>query len=135
MTNYGTSMTLRADASPVVRSYLRFHVQGISGSITRVTLRIFANSSSGVGYEVRNVPDNSWEELTITYANAPAVDGVTTVQGPFGTGAWTSVDITPLITGNGTFNLALTTTSSTALSLASREAGANAPQLVVEMAP
>jgi hypothetical protein len=133
--NYGTATTLRADATPLVRSYLRFSVQGISGSITRVTLRIFTNSSSSSGYEVRNVADNTWVEGTINYNNAPSMDGVTATSGAFGTGAWTSVDITPLITGNGSFNLALTTTNATAFSLASREAGANAPQLIIETAP
>jgi len=35
----------------------------------------------------------------------------------------------------GAYNLALTTPGSTAVSLASRESGANAPQLIVETAP
>jgi hypothetical protein len=61
-TNYGTSTTLRADASQLVRSYLRFNVQGLSGSITRVTPRIFTNSGSSAGYEVRNVADNTWTD-------------------------------------------------------------------------
>jgi len=81
------------------------------------------------------VADNSWGELTINYANAPATDGVTATSGSFGTGAWTTVDITPLVAGNGTFNLALTTTNNTAFSLASRESGANAPQLIIETSP
>ncbi len=130
--NYGNVTTLRADASPVVRSYLRFNVQGLSGTVTRVTLRVFTNSSSSTGYEVRNVTDSSWGELTINYANAPVFEGVTATSGSFGTGIWTTVDITPLVAGNGTFNLALTTTNATAFSLASRESGANAPQLIIE---
>jgi Bacterial Ig domain/Calcineurin-like phosphoesterase len=134
-TNYGTVTMLRADASPIVRSYLRFNIQGLSGTITRVTLRIFTNSSSSAGYEVRNVSDNTWSETTINYSNAPAVAGVTATSGSFGANVWTTVDITPLITGNGSFNLAFTTTSSTAFSLASRESGANAPQLIVETVP
>jgi hypothetical protein len=134
-TNYGTSTTLRADATPVVRSYLRFDVQGLSGTIARVTLRIFTNSSSSTGYEVRNVTDNSWGETTINYSNAPATDGVTGTSGPFSAGVWTTVDVTPLLTGNGTYNIALTTTNATAFSLASRESGANAPQLIIETAP
>jgi hypothetical protein len=133
--NFGSATTLRADASPLVRSYLRFNVQGLSGSITRVTLRVFTNSSSSAGYEVRNVADNTWTEGTITHANAPAMDGVTTASGAFGTGVWISVDITPLVTGNGVYNFALTTTSSTAFSLVSREGSANIPQLVIETAP
>ena len=133
--NYGGLTTLRADATPIVRSYLRFNVQGLSGTVTRVTLRIFTNSSSTTGYEVRNVADNTWGEGTINYSNAPAVDGVTVGSGFFGASAWTTVDITPLVTGNGTFNLALTTTNATAFSLASRETGVNAPQLVIETSP
>jgi hypothetical protein len=134
-TNYGATTTLRADATPLVRSYLRFNVQGLSGTITRVTLRIYSNSSSSVGYEVRNVTDNTWTESTINHTNAPAMDGVTAASGAFGAGVWATVDITPLITGNGTYNIALTTTSGTAFSLASRESGANAPQLIVEAVP
>ncbi len=134
-TNYGTATTLRADATPVVRSYLRFSVQGLSGTVTRVRLRIFTNSSSSTGYEVRNVADNTWTEATINHTNAPAVDGVTATSGSFGAGVWTTVDITSLVTGNGTYNMVLTTTSGTAFSLASREAGVNAPQLVIETVP
>lgn len=131
-TNYGTATSLRADASPVVRSYLRFNVQGLSGTVTRATLRLFTNSSSSTGYEVRNVPDTSWGELTINYANAPSFDAVTATSGPFATGVWTTVDITPLISSNGTYNFALTTTNITAFSLASRES-VNAPQLIIEI--
>ena len=134
-TNYGSATTLRADATPLVRSYLRFNVQGLTGNITKVTLRIFTNSSSSAGYEVRNVADNSWSEGAINHTNAPAMDGVTATSGPFGASAWTTVEITPLITGNGSYNLALTTTSGTAFSLASREAGSNAPQLIIETVP
>jgi chitodextrinase len=132
--NYGSS-ALRADASPIVRSYLRFDVQGLSGTVIRVTLRIFTSSSSSIGYEVRNVADNSWVESTVNYSNAPAFDGVTATSGPFAAAVWTGVDVTPLITGNGTFSFALTTTTSTAFSLASRESGATAPQLIIETTP
>ena len=69
------------------------------------------------------------------FANAPAVDDVTSTSNAFVAGTWASVDITPLITGNGSFNIALTTTSSTAFNLASRESGVNAPQLIIETIP
>ena len=42
------------------------------------------------------------------------------------------MDVTPFITGEGTYNLALTTKSVTNTNLASREAGVTkAPQLVI----
>jgi hypothetical protein len=120
------------DGSPIVLSYLRFNVQGISGTITRVQLRVYANSSSSSGYIVSRVSDNTWIESTINYNNAPPIGNSAGSSGAFSGGVWTTVDITSLVTGNGTINLALTTSSSTAVSLASRESGANAPQLIVE---
>ena len=52
-------------------------------------------------------------------------------MGSFTGGTWITVDITSLITGNGTFSVAIKGVDSTAVSLASRESGANAPQLIV----
>jgi hypothetical protein len=134
-TNYGSATTLRADASPDVHSYLRFNVQGLSGTLTRATLRIFANSSSSLGCNANSVSDNTWSESTITYSNAPSVGGVISSSTPFGAGVWITLDVTAYITGNGTYNLGLTTPSSTAISFASREAGTNAPQLIIETVP
>jgi hypothetical protein len=133
-TNYGTSTQVRVDGSPLVRSYLRFNVQNLTGRIIRVTLRIYANSSSNVGYDIRLVT-STWSETSITYNNAPPFGSAVSASSPFTGGQWTTVDVTSIITGNGTYNLALTTASSTAISLASREAGTNAPQLIIETAP
>jgi len=129
--NYGNATSLRADASPVDRSYLRFNVQGLGGPVTRATLRVFATSASSQGYQARSVSDNSWGELTINYNNSPTVGGLLGSSGAMGANTWTSVDVTSFITGNGSFNLALTTTSSTAMSFSSRQA-TNPPQLVIE---
>jgi hypothetical protein len=118
-----------------VRTYLRFSVQGLSGTITRVTLRVYANSSSSGGYLVNSVSDNTWTETSLTYNTAPPIGAAAGSSGSFSGGVWTTVDITSLVTGNGAINLALGTSSSTAISLASRESGANAPQLLVETLP
>jgi acid phosphatase type 7 len=134
--NFGSATTFRVDGSPIVRTYIRFNVQGLSGTITRVSLRVFANSSSSSGYTVSSVSDNTWTEATINYNNAPPLGGAVVSSNGFSGGVWTTVDITSLVTGNGTYNLALTTSSSTAISLASRESGgANSPQLIVETVP
>jgi hypothetical protein len=132
LNNYGLTTTLRTDASPDVRSYLRFNLQGLSGTLTNATLRIYTNSASSQGYQVRSVTDNGWGETTLNYNNAPAVGSVLGSTGPVSAGTWTTIDVTSYITGSGVFNLALTTPSSTAISLASRESGANAPQLIIE---
>ena len=133
--NYGSATTFRVDGSPIVRSYLRFDVQGLNGRVSRATLRIFANSAASAGVVASSVGNNSWTESTINYDNAPSVGNTLGSSGGFGAGVWISIDITTYITGNGTYNLALTTPGSTAISLASRESGANAPQLVIQTSP
>src|SRR5512133_1670307 len=54
-TNYGSSTALRVDASPVVNSYLRFNVSGLSGTVTQAKLMIYANSSSSAGVVAKAV--------------------------------------------------------------------------------
>jgi parallel beta-helix repeat protein len=130
-TNYGNATTLRADASPVNRSYLRFTVQAGGGSVTRATLRVFANTASSIGHSASGVADITWGETSINFTNAPAVGSVINSSGPFSAGTWAEVDVTPYVTGNGTYTLALTTTTSTAITYSSRQGG-NAPELVVE---
>ena len=134
-TNYGTATTLRVDGSPIVRSYLRFTVQGLNGTVTKATLRIFANSASSSSLVASGVSNNTWTESTINYSNAPPLGTSIGTAGPVTAGVWISIDITAYITGNGTYNLAVTTPGSTAISLASRQSGANAPQLIIESSP
>jgi hypothetical protein len=130
--NYGTSSALRADGSPLMRSYLRFGVQGLNAPIKRATLRLFANSTLNIGYSLNGIADNSWDEFAINYTNAPAPGSMIALSQPFDAGTWTAVDVTPYITGNGTFSLAVVALTSTGINLASRESGATAPQLEIE---
>ncbi len=133
--NYGSSTALRADGSPDVHSYLRFDVQGLNGTVIQATLLVYANSASTLGCDARSVSDNTWAESTLNYSNAPAMGSVLGSSGPFGAGTWIRMDVTAYVTGNGSYNFGLSTTSGTAISFASREAGANAPQLIVETTP
>ena len=119
--NYGTSSQLRADGSPDVRSYLRFDLQGMGGTVVSATLDIYANSGSSTGFDVRGVADSNWSESLINYSNAPSTGSVAGSSGSFGADSWTNIDVTSLISGNGVVSLALTTAGSTAMSLASRE--------------
>jgi len=130
--NYGSSTTLRADASPNLHSFLRFDVQGLSATVTKATLRLYANSSSSLGVVARRVVDNFWSETTINFNNAPDTTNNLRSSGSFGANAWVDLDVTAHITGNGTYTLGLLSLSRTAVSFASREAGAHAPQLVIE---
>jgi hypothetical protein len=95
-------------------------------------LRIYANSNHSVGFAVRPVADTTWTETGLTYNNAPGFGGVAASSGPLAAGTWVEIDVTSLIVADGPLSLALTTTSGTAMSLASREAGATSPQLIIE---
>ena len=131
--NYGTAQVLRADASPTVRSYLRFDVEGLTGAVTQATLRIYAESDSAGGYTVAAVAGSAWDERTITYENAPGLTAPgPESSGPFKANNWTTVDVTPLVKGNGPVSLAIVAASNTAIRLASRESGMAAPQLIVQ---
>jgi len=131
--NYGSSSQLRTDASPDVRSYIRFDVSGVTGPVTAATLRIHANSSSSVGVDVSEVTDTTWTEGGITYDNAPLVGTLLGSQGSFSGGAYFEVDLTSHVTGDGTYVFAITTTSNTNISMGSRDS-ANMPELVISTA-
>jgi acid phosphatase len=133
-TNYGGSTSLRVDASPVVESYLRFTVQGLSGQVGQARLLIYASSGSTQGLVAQSVADNTWDEMTLTYANAPAMGSTLASSPAVSGGTWITLDVTSYVTGNGTFSFGITTPGSTAIGLASRESGANSPKLVVSAA-
>lgn len=133
-TNYGSSTSLRVDASPIVNSYLRFTVQGLGGrTISRTRLLIYAASSSSQGLTGWSVSDTTWGEKTITYNNAPALGSILGTSPAVTGGTWITLDITGTITSEGTFSFGVSTPGSTAISLASRESGANAPQLIIDL--
>jgi acid phosphatase type 7 len=132
--NFGTSTQIRIDGSPVVRTFLRFNVTGVNGPVQSAVLRIYANTAQTTGYDVYQVGNNAWGETTITDANAPPFGGARLVSsGKISAGSWTTVVITSVVAGNGTYSFGLSTTNSTAVSLASRES-ANPPQLVITWA-
>jgi phosphatidylinositol-3-phosphatase len=133
-TNYGSLTRLRVDGSPDVHSYLRFSVSGLGGlPILNATLRIYANSASSSGLTAKTVSDNSWGETTITYSNMPALGTTLTTSGAVAAGTWVNMDVSAYVKAEGTYSLGVITPGSTAISLASRESGADAPQLILTL--
>jgi hypothetical protein len=128
--NHGTTTALRVDGSPVVRSFLRFNVSGLTGAATSATLRVWATSAQSTGYDAFRVADTTWGETTITDSNAPPFGAKLGSSGAIAAGSWTSVNVTSAVTGNGLISFGLSSANTTALALSSRE-GANPPQLVI----
>ncbi|HKG52862.1 MAG TPA: DNRLRE domain-containing protein [Anaerolineales bacterium] len=132
--NFGASNMLRLYGGPLGASYLRFDVENLPSTVVRATLRLYANNPSISGYQVRAVANNAWNESTITYGNAPPIGDLITVSEPFEAKQWTSVDLTSLVKGNGTYDIVLITFNATPFSLASRDAiPLYRPQLVVDV--
>lgn len=134
-TNYGTSTQIVVDNSPVRRSFLRFTVSGVSGTITSAKIRlrtISGNSGSPAGGTFRAISSTSWSETGTTWNNQPAIDGATLgTIGSVGENTWYEVDASAVVKGNGTFSFAATSGNSDGAYYDSRESGADAPQLVV----
>ena len=119
------------NGKPIISSYLTFNIQGLSGPVASAKLRFYVNSSSSAGFNVYGVPNADWNELSLTYNNAPALGNSGGSSGAVKSGTWITVDVTVLVTGNGVVSLALTGNSSTLFSVASRERGTRAPQLII----
>ncbi len=128
-TNFGTAATLSTDASPVIRSFLKFTVT--PSDVTNATLRLFGFDTSSTGYSVYRVADNAWTETGVTDATAPAFGALVAGSGHLTANTWTSIDVSAYVSGPGTYSFGLSTTSTVSKNVASREAGANAPQLVL----
>ena len=132
--NFGTTTELRASVSPDVRSFLRFDLTSVIGTVTSARLRLYATSGSSVGYDVRGGNKN-FNEKAVTYQNAPTVTAVVSSSGPLPVG-WSEVDVTSLVVARVP-TIALTSTSLTTIILGSRENLAFSPvlEVVTDTAP
>jgi hypothetical protein len=138
-TNYGTAVQVVVDRSPERRAFLRFTVAGLAGPVTRAVLRLHAvggNTGSPHGGTWRTVTDTTWSETAVTWDNQPAIDGPTVGElAAVTSSTWYEIDVTGLVTGNGTYTIAGTSTNEDGAYYDTREAGANGPELVVTPAP
>ena len=132
--NYGTSSALRTDggSDPDVETYLRFTVTGAS-TVASAKLRVYATSGTIDGPAVYT-STNSWSETGITWSNRPArtTTGVAD-KGTIGSNTWVEFDVTPLVSGNGTYTFVLAMASTDGVDFYSRQAADAAlrPSLVV----
>jgi acid phosphatase type 7 len=136
--NFGASGQLGVDNSPIKRTFLKFSVANVSGTVTNVKLRIHADDVSGAagnnGGTFRSMTNTSWSETGVTYNNQPSIDGATLGSlGSVSQNTWYEIDITAagFVTGNGTYSIGVTSSSSDGADYDSRETGSTAPQLII----
>jgi hypothetical protein len=131
-TNYGSAGTLQVDNSPIKHFLIKFGISGLNGKqISSAKLRFYNVDAASKGGDFYAVSDMAWQEETITWNNAPAaLTNLLASLGSVSPNNWYEIDITSLITGDGTYSLRITSTSSDGADYSSKE-GANPPQLVV----
>ena len=133
-TNYATAK-LRTDFDGTPEdSFLRFTVSGAASGVQSAKLRVFAYTASVDGPAVYTTT-NSWTETGLTWNNRPARTSVATDdKGAVAANSWLEFDVTPFVTGNGTYSFTLAQTTSDGVDIRSREyttTPADRPQLVV----
>jgi acid phosphatase type 7 len=135
-TNYGTSGQLGVDNSPIKRMFLKFSVTNVSGTVTSAKLRIHSDDVSGAasnnGGTFRSMTNTTWSETGVTYNNQPAINGATLGSiGAVVRNTWYEVNVAAYVTGNGTYSIGVTSSSSDGADYDSRETGGTSPQLVI----
>jgi len=132
-TNFGKEFKLYVDNSPVLNFLIKFSVSGIgTRRVVSAKLRLYSADPADKGGEFHRVANSSWSEQTVTWNNAPVAD--TAVLASFGsviTNTWYEVDVTSLITGDGTYSIKATSPSSDGAAFHSKESAGFAPKLVV----
>jgi hypothetical protein len=132
--NFGRARELKVDSSPTLRTYIMFDVDLHSGpgTVRQVSLLLYGNTRSQVGYQVRLVTER-WRERRITFANAPALSQDFVSSGPLRAKAWHAVDVTALVSDDERYvSFVLTTTATKGAAFASRETRRHGPRLVVQ---
>lgn len=130
-TSFGTGLEFGADQSPVRQGFVRFNVSNVPGAITRATLRCYVVNGSPDGPQIFST-SSAWSESALTWNNRPATVGAALMDlGAVAVNAWLDVDVSSAVKTNGAFAFTFVATSADAVACASRESGAQAPQLVV----
>ncbi|MCW3813903.1 DNRLRE domain-containing protein [Micromonospora sp. DR5-3] len=130
---YGSTPVVRVDGDPVTNAYLKFTVSGLTGEVRRARLKVWVAAGSSSGFAVRPVADSSWSETLTNWDNAPLIDSTSiAASGRTTTGTWITLDITSLISGNGTITVGLTSSGASSSSYGSRESD-TPPQVLVDV--
>jgi hypothetical protein len=135
--NFGTAGKLTADGNPIIDSLIKFNVAGVGGRhVVKARLVLWCVTSSSGGGGTFASTGSSWNETSVTWNNAPAAGATIGSLGPVTAGRAYEVDLTALITGDGTYSLRVSLASAAAAEYGSRENQTSTmrPRLVLEVA-
>ncbi len=132
-TNFGAATTVATDASPVKDSLFKLAVSGVgTRTVVSAMLRLACVDASNRGGDFFKAASNDWSESTVTWNTAPSIVGSALASlGGVSAGQTVDVDVTPLVTGDGTYSVRMNSTSTNGADYASSEATTGRPQLIV----
>jgi fibronectin type 3 domain-containing protein len=132
-TNYGADY-LRANGGTEsdVETYIRFQVTGApAGNVLSAKLRLYVYSGTADGPAVFK-SDPNWSESAVNWSTRPALtSGGIDDKGSLPSNTWAEFDVTPFVTGNGTYSFALQSQSTDGVNMRQREYTSFWPELVV----
>jgi hypothetical protein len=132
--NYASAeeLRLRDSSSGGWKSYVKFDIDGVTGSPRRALLRLYVTDpSDSVGLVYKTL--SNWNEDTITWRSAPMHSGYALATGEAAVeGTWAEFDVSSEVRGNGVFSFVLTPGSSNSVLFSTKE-GPKPPELVIEV--
>ncbi len=129
--NVATLRTFGLDAATRNDSYLKFTVANLAGSVSSAVLRLFVVQGQANSGDVYAATHSTWSEASLTWNNQPGRTGSSLgTIGPTSTGTWVEIDVSALVTANGTYSLVLYGLIDASTHFSSSE-GSQPPQLVV----
>lgn len=132
-TNYGDSPTMRVDGASDsdYEAFIRFSITGVSDGIESALIRLYVTDNDTSNGPAVYATDPSWNEMEVTWHQRPArIGAAVDNKDRLDTDTWAEYNVTPLVTGNGTFSFVLVADSSDSAVFSSRE-GSQPPQLVL----
>ena len=134
-TNFGTNNRLKVmAASKRFESFVRFSVNDV-GPVSSARLRLFVADGSTNGGTVHQ-SIGPWSEGGVTWSNRPATGSHVGSLGAAVPKTWVEVDLTGVVTGDGTFDLMISGGVPDTAGYHSRESTATRrPQLVLTTIP
>ncbi|MFY0574852.1 DUF7594 domain-containing protein [Cystobacter fuscus] len=130
--NFGGSSVLKVDGSPRYESFLRFELQGLTGTVLGAKLRLYATDATVNGPAVYTT-DETWREGSVTYETRPGNQTWVASAGPVAANSWVEWDVTSAVQGKSTVSFSLSPTGTDGTVFNSRESPSteSRPQLVV----
>ena len=124
-TNFGSdpNLQMRATGSNLTKhTYMKFSVGGITRPVMSAKLRLRTQGVAFSWYSLYWMQDNSWNESTINWNNGPLANFMNIQYGFQPANSWIELDVTPIVSGNGTYTFGMVGPDVAGLAVYSREA-------------